>query len=103
MYEPSYFRTHSSHISPTFLGKHIYANFTDPNSYPFFQDEYDGSVPGGLQGVNALRAPGEDRAEVRDAVEFIEGLRQARDKGAIPVGRSVVVIGGGMTAVDGRR
>ncbi|TNC70358.1 NAD(P)-dependent oxidoreductase [Rubellimicrobium roseum] len=54
----------------------------------------------GLQAVNDLRAPGEDKAEVRDAVEFIAGLRQAGDKGAIPVGRSVVVIGGGMTAID---
>ena len=54
----------------------------------------------GLQGVNGLRAPGEDRGEVRDAVEFIAGLRQAGDKGAIPIGRSVVVIGGGMTAID---
>jgi dihydropyrimidine dehydrogenase (NAD+) subunit PreT len=54
----------------------------------------------GLQAVNDLRAPGEDMAEVRDAVEFIAGLRQAPDKGAIPVGRAVVVIGGGMTAVD---
>ncbi|MFC5565579.1 NAD(P)-dependent oxidoreductase [Rubellimicrobium aerolatum] len=54
----------------------------------------------GLQGVNALRAPGEERGEVRDAVEFIAVLRQAADKGAIPIGRSVVVIGGGMTAID---
>lgn len=63
--------------------------------------DYDAVFLGiGLQGVNSLRAPGEDKAGVRDAVEFIEGLRQAPDKGAIPVGRSVVVIGGGMTAVD---
>ncbi len=54
----------------------------------------------GLQGVNALRAPGEDKAGVRDAVAFIAGLRQAPDLSALPVGRDVVVIGGGMTAVD---
>ena len=54
----------------------------------------------GLQAVNDLRSPGEDKGEVRDAVEFIAGLRQAPDKGAIPIGRSVVVIGGGMTAID---
>jgi hypothetical protein len=35
-----------------FLGKTITATFTDPNSYPFFHGEFDGSVPGGLQGVN---------------------------------------------------
>ncbi|QYK41081.1 MAG: NAD(P)-dependent oxidoreductase [Paracoccaceae bacterium] len=53
----------------------------------------------GLAGVNALRAPGEDRAHVTDAVAFIAGLRQS-DPGTVPVGRDVVVIGGGMTAVD---
>jgi glutamate synthase (NADPH/NADH) small chain len=54
----------------------------------------------GLAGVNALSAPGADRAEVSDAVAFIAGLRQAGDKSALPIGRDVVVIGGGMTAVD---
>jgi glutamate synthase (NADPH/NADH) small chain len=52
----------------------------------------------GLAGVNALRAPGEDRAT--DAVDFIAALRQAVDKADVAVGRDVVVIGGGMTAVD---
>ena len=52
----------------------------------------------GLGGVNALRAPGEDNA--RDAVVFIAELRQATDLTTLPVGRNVVVIGGGMTAVD---
>ena len=54
----------------------------------------------GLAGVKALRAPGEERASVANAVDFIAELRQAADKGALPVGRDVVVIGGGMTAVD---
>ncbi|KIC25509.1 MULTISPECIES: NAD(P)-dependent oxidoreductase [unclassified Leisingera] len=54
----------------------------------------------GLAGVNALRSPGEDKDGVRDAVEFIAELRQAEDLTALPVGRNVVVIGGGMTAVD---
>ncbi|THD82867.1 NAD(P)-dependent oxidoreductase [Aliigemmobacter aestuarii] len=54
----------------------------------------------GLAGVNALRAPGEDRDNVRPAVEFIAELRQAADLSSLPVGRDVVVIGGGMTAVD---
>jgi dihydropyrimidine dehydrogenase (NAD+) subunit PreT len=54
----------------------------------------------GLAGVNALRAPGEDADGVRNAVDFIAELRQARDKSTLPVGRDVVVIGGGMTAVD---
>jgi len=54
----------------------------------------------GLGGVNALRAEGEDADGVDNAVEFISVLRQAEDLGALPVGRRVVVVGGGMTAVD---
>ncbi|UWQ26248.1 NAD(P)-dependent oxidoreductase [Leisingera aquaemixtae] len=54
----------------------------------------------GLAGVNALRTPGEDMDGVRDAVDFIAELRQADDLTTLPVGRNVVVIGGGMTAVD---
>ena len=54
----------------------------------------------GLQGVNALRAKGEDIEGVRNAVDFIAELRQADNLAALPVGRDVVVIGGGMTAVD---
>jgi dihydropyrimidine dehydrogenase (NAD+) subunit PreT len=53
----------------------------------------------GLSGVNALGIAGEDLPGVRDAVDFIAELRQA-DLAALPVGRDVVVIGGGMTAVD---
>ena len=54
----------------------------------------------GLGQVGALGVPGEHLAGVRDAVDFIAELRQAPDKAALPVGRRVVVIGGGMTAVD---
>ncbi|MCR9085935.1 MAG: NAD(P)-dependent oxidoreductase [Rhodobacteraceae bacterium] len=54
----------------------------------------------GLTGVNALRSEGEERDNVHDAVDFIADLRQAPTKRTIPVGRNVVVIGGGMTAVD---
>ncbi|WP_413867796.1 NAD(P)-dependent oxidoreductase [Albidovulum sp.] len=54
----------------------------------------------GLRGVNALRAEGEGLGNVVDAIEFIAELRQAGDKSTLAVGRDVVVIGGGMTAVD---
>ena len=54
----------------------------------------------GLAGVNALRAEGETADGVTDAVEFIAELRQAGDLASLPVGRHVVVIGGGMTAID---
>ncbi len=53
----------------------------------------------GLAGVNALGV-GDGMAGVDDAVGFIADLRQADDLARLPVGRDVVVIGGGMTAVD---
>jgi dihydropyrimidine dehydrogenase (NAD+) subunit PreT len=43
---------------------------------------------------------GKEIRNVRDAVDFIAELRQAKDKSKVPVGRSVIVIGGGMTAID---
>ncbi|MFK7874623.1 MAG: NAD(P)-dependent oxidoreductase [Paracoccaceae bacterium] len=54
----------------------------------------------GLGGVNSLGMPGQDKDGVDDAVEFIETLRQSSDLTEMAVGREVVVIGGGMTAVD---
>ncbi len=54
----------------------------------------------GLQAVNALGLEGEEIAGVIDAVRWIEDLRQSGDKTDVEVGNRVVVIGGGMTAVD---
>ncbi len=66
------------------------------------QREFDAVFLGiGLPGTNDLGFEGEDRIEgVLDAVDWIAELRQSEDLGALPVGRRVVVIGGGMTAVD---
>jgi dihydropyrimidine dehydrogenase (NAD+) subunit PreT len=64
------------------------------------QGAYDAVFLGlGLAGVNALGIVEPQVEGIRDAVEFIAELRQS-DPAAVPVGRHVVVIGGGMTAVD---
>ena len=54
----------------------------------------------GLGGVNHIGIQEPNAAGVRNAVEFIAELRQANDYAQLPIGRRVVVIGGGMTAVD---
>jgi dihydropyrimidine dehydrogenase (NAD+) subunit PreT len=68
---------------------------------PDLQDQHDAVFLGiGLAGVNALKADGEDASGVEDAVAYIHDIRQAKDLSKLPVGRKVIVIGGGMTAID---
>ncbi|MDR6214429.1 NAD(P)-dependent oxidoreductase [Paracidovorax wautersii] len=54
----------------------------------------------GLAGVNALGITEPQVDGLRNAVDFIADIRQAGDLSKVPVGRRVLVIGGGMTAVD---
>jgi glutamate synthase (NADPH/NADH) small chain len=66
------------------------------------EDKYDAVFLGlGLAGVNALGVKHEAEAEgIEDAVSYIADLRQAKDLSKLKVGSKVLVIGGGMTAVD---
>ncbi len=65
------------------------------------RQRYDAVFLGfGLSGVNGLGVEGETLQGVANAVDYIADLRQAPDRSSLPVGRRVVVIGGGMTAID---
>ena len=60
--------------------------------------EYDATVmAGGTLRPNVLDLPGKDLAGVRHGLDF---LLEANEKGTAEVGRHVVVIGGGFTAMD---
>jgi len=54
----------------------------------------------GLGTVNDLGVEKDDLPGVLNAIEYIADLRQAEDLSALPVGKNIVVVGGGMTAVD---
>ncbi len=65
------------------------------------RQDYDAVFLGlGLAGVNALGIESESLSGVRNAVDFIAELRQNENLGQLEVGRRVVVIGGGNTAID---
>jgi glutamate synthase (NADPH/NADH) small chain len=65
------------------------------------RQQYDAVFLGlGLASTKVLGIGGEDLAGVEDAVAYIERLRQSPDLSRLPVGRRVVAIGGGNTAVD---
>jgi len=70
-------------------------------SLPDLRDQYDAVFLGfGLGGVNELGLENDRSEGIVDAVEYISSLRQAESKSELPVGRKVLVIGGGMTAID---
>ena len=75
------------------LGKQI--NLED------LQEKYDAVFLGcGLGSVNKLNLDNEDISGVIDAVEYIANLRQTNNKDELMVGKNIIVIGGGMTAID---
>jgi len=65
------------------------------------QEKYDAVFLGcGLGSVNKLNLDNEDISGVIDAVEYIANLRQTNNKDELMVGKNIIVIGGGMTAID---
>lgn len=63
--------------------------------------QYDAVFLGfGMGGVNELGLDNDRAKGIVDAVEYIARLRQTENKTELPVGRRVLVIGGGMTAID---
>jgi glutamate synthase (NADPH/NADH) small chain len=65
------------------------------------RDQYDAVFLGvGLGAVNELGIADESLVGVENAIDYIAALRQAADKSTLPVARRVLVVGGGMTAID---
>ncbi len=68
---------------------------------PDLRQKYDAVFLGmGLGGVRGLGLDGEELNGVHNAVDYIAELRQSDDLRTLPVGRKIVVIGGGNTAID---
>lgn len=79
---------------------HLDSRLGDTLSLSTLQSHHDAVFLGmGLAGVNNLTLEG-NHSGICDAVDWISDMRQSDDKTDIAVGQNVVVIGGGMTAVD---
>ncbi|MDZ8119893.1 FAD-dependent oxidoreductase [Pontiella agarivorans] len=65
------------------------------------QEQFDAVFLGlGAQQASGMRTPGEELARVRSGIEFLGAVSRNE---SLPVGRRVVVVGGGNTAIDAAR
>lgn len=73
----------------------------DNVEFASLHNDYDAVFVGiGLGSVNNLGLENEGVDGVMNAVDYIEQIRQSENLANLPVGKKVVVIGGGMTAID---
>ncbi|MBN2162461.1 MAG: FAD-dependent oxidoreductase [Pontiellaceae bacterium] len=65
------------------------------------REEYDAVFLGlGAQKASGMRTPGEELPGVRSGIEFLGAV--SRDE-TLPIGREIIVVGGGNTAIDASR
>lgn len=80
---------------------HYNQRLGDKVSLAKLRQDYDAVFLGmGLSGVNELQIDNEELPGVIDAVDYISKLRQTENLNELPVGRRILVIGGGSTAID---
>ncbi len=78
---------------------HFNSPINSRNELAELENKYDAIFLGiGLGETNKLGLPGEDKMNCTGAVEFISELRQQHHQ--VAVGRRVIVLGGGNTAMD---